>query len=82
MKLGMTVKDRVTGFQGVLIGICQHLTGCDQGLVAPPIDSEGKRRDSEWFDMHRLERIGDTLIVLDAPPAGKPGAETPRPMRR
>ncbi len=53
--LGFTVKDRITGFKGVAVGHVEYLTGCNQTLVVPPVDAEGKLRDGQWFDDQRLE---------------------------
>lgn len=73
--LGWTVRDRVTGFQGVAMGYVQYLSGCNQVLVVPRVDKDGKIQPGEWLDEQRLERVGDEQIVLrnlnpgfDAPP--------------
>lgn len=57
---GTTVKDRVTGFSGVVTGRCDYLTGCRQYLVQPAIDKDEKFVESRWFDE-------DRLLVQDAP---------------
>ena len=49
IQLGQKAKDKVTGFEGIIIGRCQYLTGCDQyGLVPPARD--GKIEPAQWFD--------------------------------
>ena len=53
--VGLRVKDKVTGFEGVVASICFDLYGCVQAIVAPQVDKDGKRRESEWFDIKRLE---------------------------
>lgn len=58
IELGKKARDKVTGFEGVIIGRCQYLTGCDQyGLVPPARD--GKIEGSQWFDEGRIEVIGE-----------------------
>jgi hypothetical protein len=36
IELGRLGRDKITGFQGILIGKCTYLTGCDQYGLAPP----------------------------------------------
>lgn len=59
--LGLKVKDRVTGYKGVVASIGFDLYGCVQAIVNPGADKTGKLQDSQWFDVSRLE-------VLDAKP--------------
>jgi len=80
IELGNKVEDKVSGFTGVVTGIVDYITGCRQALVAPRLDKDGKRVDSEWFDVQRLEvRVsGDALNLIERAPA-TPGADTPAP---
>lgn len=80
MQLGITVKDRITGFSGIVTGFVQYITGCNQALVAPPLSSTGDLRSSEWFDIQRLE-IDETAetIVLDN--GATPGCDRAPPRR-
>lgn len=64
--LGMEVRDRVTGYTGIVTSICFDLYGCIQGLVHPGLDADGKNKDLCWFDIGRLEVIGD-LPVMEQP---------------
>jgi len=54
--VGLRVKDKVTGFEGVVSSIGFDLYGCIQAIVTPQVDKDGKRRDAEWFDIKRLEQ--------------------------
>lgn len=67
VELGVTVEDVITGFKGTVTGIVHYITGCDQALVAPRgLDSDGKTRDSQWFDVQRLVVDAKVArIVLD-----------------
>ena len=57
-ELGVRVKDSVSSFEGVVLGRCHWLTGCNQYVVTPTeLDKDGKRRDGEWFDENRLEVV-------------------------
>lgn len=60
--LGRTVRDRVTGFRGVVSSVSFDLYGCIQAAVTPPVDDKGALPDGRWFDVNRLE-------VLVEPPA-------------
>lgn len=63
--LGNTVKDRVTGFSGVVTGVVHYLTGCSQALVQPPV-KDGELKESHWFDVQRLETdVATPAIVLE-----------------
>lgn len=80
IELGSKVKDRITGFEGIVTGRCEYISGCNQALVAPPVDKEGKHRDSQWYDEQRL--VVDTsavLIVLDN--GDTPGFDVQAPVR-
>jgi hypothetical protein len=63
-QLGKTYKDKITGFSGVATGHVRYITGCNQVLLAPPVDNEGKLRDSQWFDEQRLDDQGGQAIAL------------------
>lgn len=79
--LGHTGTDRITGFAGVITGHLEYLSGCDQLLLAPKVDSEGKAREGQWFDQQRVEISHEhARIVLDN--RWTPGADQPAPVGR
>jgi hypothetical protein len=86
VKLGMKGRDKLTGFEGVCLGVAQYLTGCDQILLVPDHTGEhGKRPDGEWFDDMRIERVGDKIVKFsndDAAAAEKPGCDEAAPPTR
>lgn len=70
---GEPVADIITGFRGHITGRADYLTGCNQYLVTPPVDKDGKRVDSAWYDENRLRIDTErTRIVLDQVHAGDP----------
>lgn len=73
--LGRKVKDRITGFAGVVTGYVYYISGCNQALVVPPVGKDGKNADSNWFDVQRLE------IDAKAKPIVLNNAATPGPDR-
>lgn len=77
---GRKVKDRITGFSGVVTGVVFYLTGCHQALVCPGMDKDGKLQDSNWFDIQRLEvDEAEAAIVLDN--SASPGCDRAPPKR-
>jgi hypothetical protein len=78
-QLGFVYKDKVTGFKGVALGHVRYLTGCNQVLLAPGLDKEGKVMESLWFDEQRLTQMASKQIVLDN--SQTPGFDKPAPAR-
>ena len=64
--LGLPVKDRVTGFSGVVTTVSFDLYGCVQLVVTPEAGKDGKLEDGRWFDVTRLEVTGEEP-VMDLP---------------
>jgi hypothetical protein len=83
--LGLKVKDRVTGFRGVVTTISFDLYGCIQAVVHPGLGKDKKLGDCQWFDVNRLA-VESHVPVMDRPDfvsglqaEGKQGAaEKPR----
>ena len=65
--LGKKVKDRVTGFSGVVTSVCFDLYGCIQAAVSPGMkpDMSGLL-EAMWFDVNRLE-VTDPVAVMPPP---------------
>lgn len=59
IKLGQKARDKITGFEGVLIGRYQSLTGPDRYGIAPMAKDGQELRAEEFFDEARIELIGD-----------------------
>jgi len=78
--LGKTLQDKITGFKGIAIGHCTYLTGCNQYGLAPPVSSEGKILDTQWFDETRLNVIdnGITKEEVTGVINGGPNRDMPR----
>ena len=64
--IGMKVKDKVTGFKGVVSSIAFDLYGCIQAIVTPFVTKDGKQGDSLWFDVQRLI-VTSNKPVMDLP---------------
>lgn len=66
MKLGDRVKDKLTGFEGIIVGHCEYMTGCNQSLVKPEgLKDDGEMIESHWFDDQRLKLVKAKAFSLD-----------------
>jgi len=50
IKLGDKVRDTITGFTGVVVGITNWLNGCTRYGIQHEKLKDGKPLDIEWFD--------------------------------
>lgn len=67
--IGRTYRAIVTGFEGLCIGKCTYLTGCDRAGIQPrTLDKDGKPQDSIWFDESELVLVDVPIVVLDTEP--------------
>jgi hypothetical protein len=76
--LGLTYKDRITGFKGICTGRCQYISGCDQALIQAEA-KDGKLGEANWFDVQRLAPSGGKQVVLDN--GETPGCDMAAPIR-
>ncbi|MDY6957648.1 MAG: hypothetical protein SVK08_00690 [Halobacteriota archaeon] len=74
-KLGYKGKDKVTGMQGVITSISFDLYGCNQVLLNPGLDKDGKPRDAGWYDSNRIEVISKDPIMNQPDFANQKGPE-------
>ena len=56
LSMGDKVKDTITGFKGMIVARCQYINGCDQCLVKPGVDDDGKMLAGEWIDDQQLKQ--------------------------
>jgi len=61
--LGTRVRDRVTGFTGIVTTVSFDLYGCIQPLVNPGMNEKRELPDSKWFDSNRLEVLDSTPVM-------------------
>ena len=79
IQLGAKAKDVITGFSGVVTGRVVYITGCNQLLINPGVDKDGKLQGSEWIDEQRMQQVGDAVIALEN--GVTPGPDRPAPIR-
>jgi len=71
--LGKLGRDRVTGFEGIITAKAQHLYGCDSYYLTPKV-KDGECKSSSWFDVGRIEIIGEGVKAASVQ-SEKPGGE-------
>lgn len=77
--LGFTLRDKVTGFTGVATGHVEYITGCNQVLLVPKVDADGKLRESNWFDVQRCELLpAEDQVTVDNGRTPGPDKEAPK----
>ncbi len=65
-ELGDLVRDKITGFEGVVTCVSHWLSGCDRVVVQPQKLGEGNFvRSTEVFDAIQVEVVKAGVIVLD-----------------
>lgn len=68
IKLGMTVKDKVTGFQGIAEHRATYLYGVDHICIQPPMKEDGTVPDSKIFDEPQIEIVNEERVIVADPP--------------
>lgn len=78
IKLGDVVRDKITGFNGVVIVAADYLNGCHRVCVQPRELREGKIVEAEYFDVEQVERVEEE----GAPRLARTGGPCPAPRRQ
>jgi hypothetical protein len=55
--MGSVMRDTITGFQGMAIGVAEYLNGMRRYAIQPQELRDGKLIDAVWFDEGRLELL-------------------------
>ena len=87
VELGDRAKDKITGFEGIVIGKTRWLYGCDRITIQPEDTKDGKPIDAATFDEPQVEVVRRGVIktaeALAEQPAGRRnGGPRPEPVRR
>ena len=78
IELGRKVKDKITGYTGVVTSHVKYLTGCDHFGVTPVVDKDGKCQAAEYFDGSRLEYVDEPAVKLASVKTGGPNRDCPK----
>lgn len=82
IKLGDKVKDKITGFTGILVGRTEWLNGCIRfGVQSEKLNKDGEPIEPEWFDEERVELVGKKKrrVVRPEPEPEPRGGPMPDP---
>lgn len=87
--LGTTMRDRVTGIEGMVDSVSFDAYGCVQASLRPRANKDGTLSDGRWFDVKRLEAVGKRIMPVppfvttpkgkEIGPANKPAFSSPPP---
>ena len=80
--LNAALKDIISGFTGTGTGYAVYSTGCEQVCLTPKVDKDGKCQESEWFDIERIEIVGDSIAATSTSPSGGPRHRSEAPPTR
>ena len=72
-KQGETLRDKVTGFTGIVVARVDYISGCNRYYIQPKVGDDGKMPDSIVIDEPALERMDVLRVVLDRPEIQPPG---------
>lgn len=66
--LGWKVRDKATGFTGIVSTVGFDLYGCIQGIVVPEVvvdkaSGAQKPGEAQWFDLTRLEKVSKKRVM-------------------
>ena len=64
-QIGAKLRDKVTGFEGVVIGRAEHISGCDTYGIQCQTLKDSVPQDAKWFDEPRLELVDANVLIVD-----------------
>lgn len=69
IKLGQEVKDRVTGYQGIIVSVTDFLNGCRRMAIQRKYDpkKDEKTTEPEMFDEPDLILVGNGILPEPEP---------------
>jgi len=70
--LGAKAKDKVTGFEGIIIGRSEWLTGCNTYVLKPKA-KDGEVKSSEYFDEGVIKILKEDAVKPEEVQAEKKG---------
>lgn len=81
MNNGDRVKDKITGFEGIVTARCVYITGCNQLLVQPQSAGGTEMPKANWIDEDRCEMVTLQAVNPETVSANNPGFGEPAPIR-
>jgi hypothetical protein len=77
--LGDEVKDEITGFTGIVVGMTSWLNGCDTVGIRSRELKDGIPTEVQWFDDNQIKVVKKGAVKLDT---SDPGGPQPNPTRQ
>lgn len=77
IKCGDRVKDPITGFEGIVTSIQEHLHGCRHVCIKPETLHDGKPIDGHWFDEPRVVKVKGKVVPIGDRVKGGPSLSKP-----
>ena len=77
IKLGSKVRDRITGFEGIVLGRTVWITGCQTVGVKGQTLKDGLPTDVQWHDEATLDVIAEPTWGPEAEPVAE---KPPKPI--
>ncbi len=81
IQLGITARDTISGFTGVVIAICEWLNGCVRVTIQPRELKDGKPVEMQTFDVEQLEVVDAHHYREPVPNVVATGGPKPEPTR-
>ena len=78
IELGEKVRDQISKFEGIVIGVTEFLNGCTRVGVQSTVLKDGTPIDVEWFDEPQLEEVQKAVINCGPKNTGGPMPSTPK----
>lgn len=78
--LGDGVRDKITGFKGIVIAKAFYLIGCARvGVQSQELGKDGKPLEIQWVDEPQVEIVDKAVIKMEADDEpGGPAFSSPR----
>jgi heat shock protein HspQ len=77
--LGDTLKEKVTGVVGVVLGITKYATDCIHYGIQAKIKPDGSIPEWHWFDESRLDKVDGEKVVFNLAKGVTSGSFTDAP---
>ena len=77
--MGDEVKDRVTGFTGIVVAAYFYFNRCARVCVQPRVDKEGKIPAAEVFDVEQMDIVQSRVVEQKADRESNPNGPMPTP---
>lgn len=79
IELGDRVKDKVSGYIGVVVAVTTWLNGCARmGVQAETVKKNEQPKDAAWFDEFQLKLVRKGIVKTVSRDTGGPRSEPQR----